>query len=208
MPPEVTNDRRVRRTRALLEAALVELILERGYDHLTVQDILDQADIGRSTFYNHYQSKDDLFLSRVHACRVGIAGRLDLGDHLGVRVIARVVGREVGGGRRQSGRASVAALEATRRMASPIASRVRAVFHAAIMTARRGRRVSRDGATPDRDRPPTEHRGPLRSLGGHGWVHMDPSHQREFRRCPIDHSGRKPPSPPASSWSPSARPPL
>lgn len=81
MPPEVTNDRRVRRTRALLEAALVELILERGYDHLTVQDILDQADIGRSTFYNHYQSKDDLFLSRVHALEAAVEARIATAVH-------------------------------------------------------------------------------------------------------------------------------
>jgi AcrR family transcriptional regulator len=58
-----TTDRRVRRTRSLLRAALIELILERGYDRVTVQDILDRADVGRSTFYSHYQSKDELLLS-------------------------------------------------------------------------------------------------------------------------------------------------
>jgi AcrR family transcriptional regulator len=66
MARNVTTDRRARRTRTLLQAALVELILERGYDRVTVRDILDRADVGRSTFYNHYPSKDDLLLSRVH----------------------------------------------------------------------------------------------------------------------------------------------
>jgi AcrR family transcriptional regulator len=61
--PEVTLDRRVRRTRQLLREALVELTLERGYDRVTVQDILDRADVGRSTFYAHYRDKDDLLVS-------------------------------------------------------------------------------------------------------------------------------------------------
>lgn len=57
------TDRRVRRTRALLRRALISLIVEKGYDRITVQDILDRADVGRSTFYAHYQSKDELLLS-------------------------------------------------------------------------------------------------------------------------------------------------
>lgn len=57
------SDRRVRRTRRSLRNALVELILEKGYDRITVQDIIDRADIGRSTFYAHFTDKDDLLLS-------------------------------------------------------------------------------------------------------------------------------------------------
>jgi AcrR family transcriptional regulator len=57
------TDRRVRRTREHLRRALIELVLEKGYQKVTVQDILDRADVGRSTFYAHYQSKDDLLLS-------------------------------------------------------------------------------------------------------------------------------------------------
>jgi AcrR family transcriptional regulator len=57
------EDRRVRRTRDLLRRSLIALILEKGYERITVQDILDHADIGRSTFYTHYQGKDDLLLS-------------------------------------------------------------------------------------------------------------------------------------------------
>lgn len=53
----IEMDRRVRRTRELLWRSLVGLILERGYDKVSVQDILDRADIGRSTFYAHYQTK-------------------------------------------------------------------------------------------------------------------------------------------------------
>lgn len=56
-------DRRTRRTKHSLSGALVELILEKHYDAITVQNVLDRADVGRSTFYAHYRDKEDLFLS-------------------------------------------------------------------------------------------------------------------------------------------------
>jgi AcrR family transcriptional regulator len=56
-------DRRVERTREVLQSALIYLINERGYDAITIQDIVDRANVGRTTFYLHYTSKDDLFLS-------------------------------------------------------------------------------------------------------------------------------------------------
>lgn len=57
------EDRRVQRTRQLLKDALVALIEERGYEAVTVQDILDRANLGRSTFYAHYSDKDALLFS-------------------------------------------------------------------------------------------------------------------------------------------------
>lgn len=56
------NDRRVQRTRQLLREALLALIVERGYEMLTVQEILDRANLGRATFYAHYRDKQDLLL--------------------------------------------------------------------------------------------------------------------------------------------------
>ncbi len=56
-------DRRVQRTRERLQKALIELIGERGYDAITIQDIVDRANVGRTTFYLHYRGKDDLFMS-------------------------------------------------------------------------------------------------------------------------------------------------
>ena len=57
-------DRRKQRTRALLRDALIALILEKGYDAITVQDITDRANLGRATFYLHYKGgKDELLLS-------------------------------------------------------------------------------------------------------------------------------------------------
>ena len=55
------NDRRVSRTRRALRKAIVELISEKHYDSITVQDIIDRADVGRSTFYLHFRDKEDLF---------------------------------------------------------------------------------------------------------------------------------------------------
>jgi AcrR family transcriptional regulator len=66
-------DRRVRRTRELLRRALFSLIQEQGYDRITVQDLLDRADIGRSTFYAHYRDKDDLLLSSFEDIRSTLA---------------------------------------------------------------------------------------------------------------------------------------
>lgn len=53
-------DRRVQRTRALLRDALFELINEKGYASITIQDITDRANLNRVTFYFHYKDKDDL----------------------------------------------------------------------------------------------------------------------------------------------------
>jgi AcrR family transcriptional regulator len=58
-------DRRVLRTRDTLGDALVELMQEKVFDEITVQEVLDRAGVGRSTFYAHYRDKDDLFLSDV-----------------------------------------------------------------------------------------------------------------------------------------------
>ena len=68
-------DRRVQRTRELLQKALIELISERGYDPLTIQDIVDRANIGRTTFYLHFNSKEDLFIS----CHEAIVSQFQFG---------------------------------------------------------------------------------------------------------------------------------
>lgn len=57
-----TTDRRVRRTQKALHEALIALLLEKNYDDLTVQEILDRANVGRSTFYTHFDDKDQLLL--------------------------------------------------------------------------------------------------------------------------------------------------
>ena len=53
-------DRRVPRTRALLQHALHSLLRKKDYETITIKDICAAANVGRSTFYVHYTSKDDL----------------------------------------------------------------------------------------------------------------------------------------------------
>jgi AcrR family transcriptional regulator len=56
-------DRRVRKSRRQLRDALVNLILEGGWDEVSVIDVCARADVGRSTFYLHFADKEDLLLS-------------------------------------------------------------------------------------------------------------------------------------------------
>ncbi len=57
------NDPRVIRTRQMLREALVALIIERGYDAISIADIADKAGLRRATFYLHYRSKEELLLN-------------------------------------------------------------------------------------------------------------------------------------------------
>ncbi len=58
------KDARVRRTHERLGMALMELIRDRPMDDVTVQEVLDRAGVGRSTFYVHFRDKDDLLFSQ------------------------------------------------------------------------------------------------------------------------------------------------
>ncbi len=53
-------ERRKLRTRNRLKQATVDLMLENGYDAVTIQDITDRADLGRGTFYVHFNDKEDI----------------------------------------------------------------------------------------------------------------------------------------------------
>lgn len=55
-------DRRIKRTRKLLNNALEELIAEKPYDEITVQEIAERADVGHRTFYRRYADKDALLV--------------------------------------------------------------------------------------------------------------------------------------------------
>jgi AcrR family transcriptional regulator len=53
-------DRRIKRTQKLLQEALIELTLEKGFDDVTIRDITDRADVGYTTFFRHYPDKEAL----------------------------------------------------------------------------------------------------------------------------------------------------
>jgi AcrR family transcriptional regulator len=63
LPKEIRKvDRRVQRTRQALRKALVDLIQEKGYDAISVEEITQRANLGRATFYLHYKDKEDILL--------------------------------------------------------------------------------------------------------------------------------------------------
>jgi AcrR family transcriptional regulator len=76
-------DRRERRTRQLLSEALLALIQEKRYEAITVQDIIDRADVGRSTFYAHYRDKDDLFAVAFEGVMEQLLGGIEAGGEGG-----------------------------------------------------------------------------------------------------------------------------
>jgi AcrR family transcriptional regulator len=71
------EDRRVRRTRRALQGALRALMLEKAYDRITVQDLLDRADVGRATFYAHFRDKDALLVREFEVMRRSLRQHLD-----------------------------------------------------------------------------------------------------------------------------------
>lgn len=79
-------DRRTQRTHQLLREALVVLLSQKRYDAITVQDILNQAGVGRSTFYGCYYDKEDLLVSNwewlFEALSPSIAPALAIGTQL------------------------------------------------------------------------------------------------------------------------------
>lgn len=62
---KVKNDRRSQRTRQALGDALMQLMMEKGYEAVSIKDIIDRANVGRSTFYAHYADKDALFAGQL-----------------------------------------------------------------------------------------------------------------------------------------------
>jgi AcrR family transcriptional regulator len=80
------SDRRVRRTREALRDAFMSLLLERDWDQLSVQDVCDRANVGRSTFYTHFADKEELvvggFEDLRRMIRAGIAGPAGAGPAL------------------------------------------------------------------------------------------------------------------------------
>jgi AcrR family transcriptional regulator len=63
-------DRRIARTRRVLRSALISLLRRKSYDDITVQDLISEADVGRSTFYAHCNGKEDLLRQGLQTLRV------------------------------------------------------------------------------------------------------------------------------------------
>ena len=86
------SDRRVERTQRLIRGALLSLIQEKGFEAVTVQEIIDRANVGRATSYAHFDNKDDLLASGFDDLRASLKARqreaLSRGRHLEDRMFA------------------------------------------------------------------------------------------------------------------------
>ncbi|MCU1676218.1 MAG: TetR/AcrR family transcriptional regulator [Frankiales bacterium] len=75
--PARPMDRRIKRSRQSIRDSFVALTLERGYEHVSVEEIIQGADVARATFYAHYTDKHDVLAAIVR----------DLADDLTQRII-------------------------------------------------------------------------------------------------------------------------
>lgn len=66
-------DRRVRRTRESILQAFVRLVLDRRYDQIRTSDLIAASGVGRSTFYEHFRSKDEVLLAAMEPLFLPIA---------------------------------------------------------------------------------------------------------------------------------------
>src|ERR1700761_3604500 len=67
MSSKTPTDRRSRKrlaTRQAISDAATRLFIERGFDHVTVDEIAEAADVGRMTVFNHFVRKEDMFFDR------------------------------------------------------------------------------------------------------------------------------------------------
>ena len=91
------DDLRVRRTQKAIRTAFFELIKENGFEHISVKDITNRAQISRNTFYLHYSDKYDLFnkicddLMRTLFFRVGKKLRYAQQNDFDVESVASII---------------------------------------------------------------------------------------------------------------------
>ena len=90
MSYNATPDRRTQRTRQALSHALISLIQEKRYETITVHDICDRANVGRSTFYAHYQDKADLLASNFQQVMESLGSGIEWRDERFVFPVAPI----------------------------------------------------------------------------------------------------------------------
>lgn len=74
-------DRRHQKTQAAIFDAFVELLAESDYAHITVQQIIDRANVGRTTFYDHFETKDSLMRQLCHSLFSHVFEAAQSGQH-------------------------------------------------------------------------------------------------------------------------------
>lgn len=92
-------DRRIARTRTALYDALVALIRERDYAAIRVEDIVERANVGRSTFYAHFKSRDDLLARSLERLRAELSASIEGIAKPGLGDVSRALFRHIDGHR-------------------------------------------------------------------------------------------------------------
>jgi len=95
----ITINRRIARARTALYDALVALIRERDYDAIRVEDILDRANVGRSTFYTHFKSKDELLARSLDRLRSELVMAIDALPAPDIGIVSQTLFRHIDGHR-------------------------------------------------------------------------------------------------------------
>jgi AcrR family transcriptional regulator len=70
------NDLRVIKTKRGLREAFLRLLLEKGYDAISIQDIATEAEAARVTFYRHYKNKEELLVDCIDVIYEDLAGHI------------------------------------------------------------------------------------------------------------------------------------
>ena len=78
-----TTDLRIQRTELSLRKALLELLSEKNFENITVGEICERAMVRRATFYSHYGSKYDLFVSVIRSLRDDFEEKYFAAEHAG-----------------------------------------------------------------------------------------------------------------------------
>jgi AcrR family transcriptional regulator len=78
--PGKSDDARAKRSRDELAWALIGLMHEKSYDDIGVQEICERAGVGRSTFYTHFQDKDEMFVRHIVLFGEWMGARLNWDD--------------------------------------------------------------------------------------------------------------------------------
>jgi AcrR family transcriptional regulator len=86
-PTSKRSDRRVDKSKQALHVALVELMIEKGYEGATIAEIAERANVGRSTFYAHYADKEDLLRESLQGLRTHLVQQSQHPQRLGVHPV-------------------------------------------------------------------------------------------------------------------------
>jgi AcrR family transcriptional regulator len=89
-PPVGRRERNKQRVRERLYSAAVELFVEKGYDHTSIDEIAERADVARGTFFNYFQRKEDIITAWGERRRAALVTGLDASDAFTPSSVARL----------------------------------------------------------------------------------------------------------------------